>query len=425
MLKNRQTLLFLGDILVLVLAFCVMVALRFDVDTQGEVIRTQTYSFALLFILWLIVLYVFDLYNLRRVNPNPRTIGTLALAIVTSTLLSGVIFYLFPVQGITPKTNLAIIAVSAFVLLVGWRRLFYNLFASTYTQKIAVIGSDPAIDHLLADLAKHPHIGTVVEVQKAYDKSCRLPTVHLVIADNVSLECLMHITETTGAEILSLIGAYEELFGKIPLSLMTDERAIAIMTNQRNSAYALFERIIELLVATTVLIITLPILLLAVIAILIEDGGPVLYRQSRVGKNGTIFQILKLRSMTKTAEANGAQWAATHDARVTRIGRILRKTHIDEIPQMYNIIRGDIALIGPRAERPEFVTTLERDIPYYSIRHTAKPGFTGWAQIKFHYARTTEESREKFEYDLYYLKNKNPLLDLGILLKTIQIIFTH
>jgi lipopolysaccharide/colanic/teichoic acid biosynthesis glycosyltransferase len=129
--------------------------------------------------------------------------------------------------------------------------------------------------------------------------------------------------------------------------------------------------------------------------------------------------------MRKDAEKDGAQWAAHNDSRVTRVGAILRKTHIDEIPQLWNIIKGDLALVGPRPERPEFVEKLKQEIPYYFLRHIVKPGFTGWAQIKYRYARTVDDSREKFEYDLYYIKNRSLLLDLGIVVKTVQIIFTH
>jgi len=424
MTKDRKTVLLLGDILALALGFATMVAIRFS-GAYSEFIGVQARLFFLLFILWLVIFFIFDLYNLRRVNPNPRNIGTLAIAIATCTLISGILFYLFPIGGITPKTNLAIVAVGAFIFLVLWRRLFYRLFASRYVQHIAVIGSGPAVDHLLLDLKNNPHIGTVVSIHPTFDASTTLPRVHLVIADNVNLQGLMNITEQTGAEVLSLSGAYEELFGKIPLSLMTEERAIGIITKQHQVAYRLVGRVAECIIATLILIVSLPFLLLAIIAILIEDGGPVIYRQERVGKLGKVFTILKLRNMVKNAEAHGAQWAVKNDPRSTNVGRVLRKLHIDEIPQMINILRGDIALIGPRPERPEFVSQLEKQIPYYFLRHSSKPGFTGWAQIKFRYARTILDSQEKFEYDLYYLAKKNPLFDLGILLKTIQIIFTH
>ncbi|MEZ4114028.1 MAG: sugar transferase [Candidatus Paceibacterota bacterium] len=150
-----------------------------------------------------------------------------------------------------------------------------------------------------------------------------------------------------------------------------------------------------------------------------------MYKQKRVGKDSEHFLIWKLQSMKQNAEKNGAVWAEEKDSRITRFGKILRKLHIDEIPQMINVLKGDINLVGPRPERPEFVEKLEKEIPYYFLRHSITPGFTGWAQIKYRYARTVDDSQDKFEYDLYYLKNRNVFLDFGIIIKTIQIIFTH
>jgi lipopolysaccharide/colanic/teichoic acid biosynthesis glycosyltransferase len=206
---------------------------------------------------------------------------------------------------------------------------------------------------------------------------------------------------------------------------MDEEKAIQIITAHQHIGYQFFERTLEIIIALVVLIVCSPLLLVAIIGRFIEDGSPIFYTQTRAGKDNTIFNVYKLRSMKKDAEKNGVQWADKRDARTTAFGRLLRKTHIDELPQMWNVLRGDIALIGPRPERPEIIAELEKTIPYYSLRHSVKPGFTGWAQIKFRYARTVLDSQEKFEYDLYYLLNKNPLLDFGILVKTIQIIFTH
>lgn len=425
MLKDRKTILLLGDILALALSFVFMTAIRFDSVTNSHLITTQRNIFILLFILWLIIFFIFDLYNLRRVNPSPRNIGTLALAILTNTGLSVIFFYIFPPDGITPKTNLAIVSSVAFILLVAWRRFFYLLFSSKYSQRIVVIGEREEIEHLVLDLSKNPHIGTVVAKFKTYDPDISLPKTDMVIADGVNLEGLSNISNSTGAEVMSLSGAYEELFGKIPLSHMTEERAIEVFTKQHQSTYNLLGKLLEFIIALFVLIVACPFLLISMLAILIQDGGPVIYRQERVGKGGKIFLIFKLRSMIKNAETSGAQWAEKKDPRTTSVGKVLRALHIDEVPQMVNILKGDIALIGPRPERPELVSKLEKEIPYYSLRQTAKPGFTGWAQIKFRYARTVFDSREKFEYDLYYLANKNPLFDLGILVKTVQIIFTH
>jgi lipopolysaccharide/colanic/teichoic acid biosynthesis glycosyltransferase len=175
---------------------------------------------------------------------------------------------------------------------------------------------------------------------------------------------------------------------------------------------------------------TSPLLAIIILAIKIEDHGPIFIRQERYGKHGKKFKLYKFRSMIVLgadgqAETGTAVWATVNDPRVTRVGKITRKLHLDELGQMINLIKGDLTLVGPRPERSEFVAELEKQIPYYFIRHTIQPGFTGWAQIKFRYARTVMDSQEKFEYDLYYLKNRNFFLDIGIILKTVQIIFTH
>ena len=168
--------------------------------------------------------------------------------------------------------------------------------------------------------------------------------------------------------------------------------------------------------------LTLPIIGLTALAIRIDSPGPVLYKQRRVGKGQQEFMIYKFRSMCHDAERDGARWAIEKDPRVTRIGRILRLTHVDEIPQIWNILNGDMSLVGPRPERPEFVEMLEKEIPYYFVRHSVKPGMTGWAQINYRYGASVEDSKNKLECDLYYIKNMSLFLDFKILLRTIGVV---
>lgn len=421
MFRTRQLILLLGDTFAFVIAFLLMATIRFDHGIFTQNAHLQAKLFATIFVIWLIVFFVFDLYTYTRINPTPRTIGLIIGAMLTNTSLSVLIFYLFPTQGITPKTNLAIVAAISLALIVAWRRSFYHLFSQTFARRIGIIGRSESAHSLKELIATHPHIGTISFHSQELGEHAQ---VDLIIAENMSADTFLTLSRTLGTERMSVIQAYQILFGRVPLQLMTDDYALTIITKERSGLFV-FTRIIEILISTLLLVITSPILLVAVIAILIEDGRPVLYTQLRVGKDGIPFTLYKLRSMKKDAEKHGAQWAIKNDTRTTRVGRILRKTHIDEIPQMYNIIRGDLALIGPRPERPEIVTELESHIPYYYLRHTVRPGFTGWAQIKFRYARTVLDSQEKFEYDLYYLMNKHPVLDVGIFIKTIQIIFTH
>jgi lipopolysaccharide/colanic/teichoic acid biosynthesis glycosyltransferase len=430
MLQHQRSILFLGDLLSLLLAFFAMIVIRFSTHTQSMIIHQQILLFAWLFVIWLIVFFIFDLYNLRRINPNPRNIGLLLASTISNVTLGIVYFYLFSGTGIAPKTNLLLVGFFSFILLIMWRRLFYHLFTVRFTRAIATVGTSPLIKELQLELQKNPHFGEhVIHWDNIVDANTT-GSIDILISEHTDPQRLLAVAKILNAETLTLTESYETFFAKIPLSLMTDEKAISVMTRHDTGATHFFYRIVEILFAIAVLIITSPFLLVAIIARLIEDGRPIFIKQSRVGKNGMLFNIYKLRSMKAlapdgSAENNGAVWADLKDSRITPLGHIIRKTHIDEVTQMINIIKGDIALVGPRPERPEFVSQLEQHIPYYFLRHTIRPGFTGWAQIKYRYARSIDDAQEKFEYDLYYLKNRNPLLDVGIILKTLQIIFTH
>ena len=170
------------------------------------------------------------------------------------------------------------------------------------------------------------------------------------------------------------------------------------------------------------LAVSWPIMLLVALAILVEDGTPILYRQTRVGLHGRPFELLKFRSMQKHAETGGAQWAQKADPRVTKTGSLIRKLRFDELPQIFNIIRGQMSLVGPRPERPEFVEGLAQKIPYYQERHCVKPGLTGWAQLRYPYGASEKDALEKLRYDLYYVKNQSFFLDLIILLQTAEVV---
>lgn len=183
-----------------------------------------------------------------------------------------------------------------------------------------------------------------------------------------------------------------------------------------------FKRGFDLILSTTMLILVLPLMLLTALAIRLDSEGPVFYRQERVGLHGKIFTLLKFRSMRVDAEAGGPAWAATHDPRVTRIGGFLRRSRIDELPQLINVLRGEMSLIGPRPERPHFVAQLAAAIPRYHDRGFVKPGITGWAQVNFPYGASIEDARMKLAYDLYYVAHRNFFLDLLILISTVRVI---
>jgi len=183
------------------------------------------------------------------------------------------------------------------------------------------------------------------------------------------------------------------------------------------------KRLFDLLLATVMLILAIPLMLLVALLIKLDSSGPVMYRQERVGLRGRTFTLYKFRSMHQNAEADGApRWATIGDPRITRVGRFIRYARIDELPQLLNVLRGDMSVIGPRPERPYFVEQLSAAIPLYSLRHTVKPGITGWAQVKASYGASIEDGREKLKYDLYYLKHRGMSLDLRILLRTLRVV---
>ena len=185
------------------------------------------------------------------------------------------------------------------------------------------------------------------------------------------------------------------------------------------------KRVFDVAASSILLVLTAPVILFFAVLIKLDSKGPAFFRQSRVGLYGTTFDLIKLRSMRPDAEVDGAQWAILDDPRITRVGRFIRKARIDELPQTWSVLKGEMSFVGPRPERPEFVCGLEADLPFYAERHMVKPGITGWAQINYPYGASIEDSRHKLEFDLYYVKNYTPFLDLLILLQTLRVVLWH
>jgi sugar transferase (PEP-CTERM system associated) len=216
---------------------------------------------------------------------------------------------------------------------------------------------------------------------------------------------------------------YERLTGKIAWERLPS-RLVFAETTWARQLYQRARRLVDIVLAAAALPLSLPLIVLAAIAIKLDSPGPVFYRQERVGQYGRIFNIIKLRSMRTDAEKDGPVWAVQADARVTQVGRLLRKLRVDELPQFINVLRGEMSFIGPRPERPAFVAMLDASIPYFAQRHLIKPGLTGWAQVRCPYCASVEEARERHQYDLYYIKNQSPALDALILLETVRVVFT-
>lgn len=229
--------------------------------------------------------------------------------------------------------------------------------------------------------------------------------------------------KTTGVHVNEFSSFIERETGRIDLATVNPSWLIfSDGFSSGRLVSAALKRLFDIVASGLVLVMTAPLILLFAVLVCLDSKGPAFYRQRRVGLYGQPFDVIKLRSMRTDAEANGAQWAAKDDPRVTRIGNFIRKTRIDELPQLWTVLKGEMSFVGPRPERPEFVTDLEQHLPFYAERHMVKPGITGWAQINYPYGASIEDARHKLEYDLYYAKNYSPFLDLLILLQTLRVV---
>jgi sugar transferase (PEP-CTERM system associated) len=228
-----------------------------------------------------------------------------------------------------------------------------------------------------------------------------------------------------GVDIIDLLEFLERETGKIRVDLVNPGWLIFSPGFRTSPLRRAAKRLMDLIVGIFGIIVGLPLMILVAVVIKIEDGmtAPVLYRQERVGQGGNPFELLKFRSMSVDAEAEGkAVWASEGDSRITRVGNVLRKFRADEMPQLFNVLRGQMSVVGPRPERPEFVAELQKNIPFYSERHTVKPGITGWAQLRYSYGATEEDALEKLQFDLYYIKNQSVVLDIMIILQTVEVV---
>ncbi len=424
--KWRKSILFIGDGLSLCLAGYLMLISRFGLPKATEQIPLHLKPFIIWGILVFLIFYIFNLYEVSALKPTLNNIRQFIFAIIVSAITGIILFYIFPFS-ITPKTNLIITQLYFTFFILIWRRSFYRLFSKKFKNNIAFIGETPESKILIKNITDNPPIG--------YEYKGTFENFEMLQKSNFKINTVVYASSNSNIDLLELSRsnyihldinkAFQIILSKIPVELMNDVIALDMLEDRKNILSKTIERFLDIFFSVLVLIITLPITIVTSFLIYTEDGKNIFYKQKRIGLKNKEFSIIKFRSMKIDAEKNGAVWASSEDIRITRIGKIIRKLHIDEIPQMINILRGDITLVGPRPERPEFVNMLEKEIPYYFLRHTIKPGFTGWAQIKYRYARTIEDSKEKFEYDLHYIKNRNFFLDMGIIVRTIQIIFTH
>ncbi len=395
-------------------------------------------------------LYYADLYNVRIIRDLRELSFRLIQALGASSILLAGIYYLYP-QLIIGRGISLIAACIVFFAIFSWR-LFYRWFLMSrgMEENILIIGTSPLALSLAEEIMAHrtlgyrvagfvgdetgvsignpvefPVLGTcddIPEVVQKHDISRIIVSVSErrgKLPMDVLLECKMR-----GVEIDEGIGFYEWITGKILVDKLRPSWLIFSAGFEKNRLTRVSKRVSEIILSFVVLLLLMPLSILIALLIKIESRGPVFFKQERVGEHGKIFVLYKFRSMREDAEREtGPVWAQGEDRRATRVGKILRKMRLDEIPQLWNVFKGDMSIVGPRPERPFFVEQLSREIPFYNERHSVKPGITGWAQVCYEYGASVEDAREKLQYDLFYIKHMSLLLDLEVIIDTLKVVF--
>ncbi len=441
-MRLKQIILLVGDIVVLYAALIITLWIRYGDLFYSWLVDWHLKPFTIIFVIWLIVFYIADLYDLKRLKNDFEFGKTFWYAVIFNIGLAVLFFYLIPpFFVIAPKTNLFIFAVIFGGLGYLWRQGYNAVLNRTgATNKILMVGTNKTAEEVVDHIQKNPQLGYEVKFwmkEGLADKEFE-HLAQIIIADKINTIVipghlkkdiksakLIYKTLVMGIEVVELSTLYESIFQKVPLAELEEVWFVENLT-KKHKIYEMIIDPIERILALLLGIVLLPLMIPIALLIKITSPGSAFFSQRRIGKGGVEFVIYKFRTMGKDAEKDGPKWANRQkDERATWIGKILRKSHLDELPQLYNVIKGEVAFVGPRPEQVPFVDQLRKELPYYDLRHLTKPGITGWAQINFRYAASTLDSYQKLQYDIYYIKNNSPLLDFLIILRTIKFVITN
>ena len=394
----------------------------------------------------LIGLHFHDLYSQIHVTSRVLLLQQLCLVVGVAFLLQGLISYLDPYLRVPIRVMVLGSAISVLVVF-GWR-IFFSRYAMLVMgrDRLLMVGDSPLLADIGVYIDEHPATGLVVAgyLGDAYETGTPLPggkvlggmnALRAVVTATHPNRIIVGMTDRRSrvpvADLLELrfaghiieeaASAYERICGRVCVKELRPSQLIYSGELGPRRQNVIYQTIANLLSASLGIVLSFPLMLLTAVAVRLSSPGPILYRQQRVGLDGVPFTVYKFRSMRADAEAaTGAVWAARHDPRVTAVGRVIRKIRFDELPQLFNVLKGDMSIVGPRPERPEFVKTFVESIPYYSQRHSVRPGITGWAQINYKYGDTLQDTIYKLEYDLYYIKNMSLSLDSYIIFHTVK-----
>ncbi len=399
-----------------------------------------------------------DLYDLRTLSDHREMLIGLLRSLGAGSVILAILYYWVP-DLMLGRGVFAVATVLIIALVVGWRIAFeWILLRGQPTERLLIVGTGVAAITLAVELSARrselgveivgfvdsdpgrvgtdigppgvtpPVIGTVKEIPEIV-RGRNVDRVVVSLADargKLNMEDLLAMKLNDGVRFDHLASVYEQYTGKIAVENLRPSWMIFSDGFHTSDRMESIKRLSDIVFALLGLLLAWPLMLFTWLALRIGSTGPAIYSQVRVGKNGATFTIHKFRSMRVDAEAaSGAVWSNESDPRVTKVGRFLRRTRLDELPQLWNVLRGDMSFVGPRPERPEFISELTRKVPYYGQRHVIRPGLTGWAQVRHRYGASVDDSQEKLQYDLFYIKHLSFAFDLYIVLETVKTVLVR
>src|SRR3989339_458147 len=448
-ISKRLILLIMGDLLIVNGSIFLSAIIRLGLNYGWDYVRNHPLSFALTGLVFIITFFFTELYDTRKNFKSPGNIMTIAFASTSAFIITTFLFYI----SWSLRIGRGVFALNGILItlfIIGWRILYsYLLEQAIFKRNVLIIGAGWAGKTILHEIAKSSKSGLRVVgfIDDDQRKKGSLIDGIPVLGNRYTLNNVIHkhdidliigaITHEkhadlikalincswNGIEIVDMPAIYEQLTGKIPFKHINNMWMLHTVISKPKLYGRMVKPFIETFVALLLFLLSVPAIVIVVMLLKIDSSGRIFYTQERLGKDGKKFTIIKFRTMIENAESlTGAVYAADNDPRITKIGRFLRKWRLDEIPQLVNVIKGDMGLIGPRPEREVFIREFEEKIPFYTQRLLVRPGLTGWAQVKFPYASSIEQTEEKLQYDLYYIKNMSFILDFVVFLKTIRVV---
>ncbi len=447
----KKIILLIGDIAIFYASLWIGLTIRKLEFITTDVMADHVPAFSVVLIFWIIVFYINDLYLVSRSRNASERMNSIITSMLINTALAAVFFYVTQnIWSIKPQTILILSSLIFTILLYMYRAIMERFYGSTtFHNGVLFVGINEISNELITYIKNHNQLGYSVKaiIDETAKDNNSIPTynvndsvfntvlnkhdiqtvvISLHIYENPKITSSLYNVLNPNIRIVNLPRFYEEVTGKIPVNQIGQAWVLENFASETKRMFDVIKRFFDIIISLILGFFSILLLPFVALVIILDSGFPIFFKQTRVGYMGKKFLAIKYRSMKQDAEKHGAQWAQKNDSRVTRVGKFLRKSRIDELPQLWNILKGDMSLIGSRPERPVFVEELTKEIPFYKERLLIKPGLSGWAQVMGPaYGGSKEETLEKLQYDLYYLKNRSLGLDLAITLKTIKTIVSR